>query len=387
MTFPRQSLALLRLNLGGLTGRIGSVLTIVIGVSCTVGVLVSMLAMGTGVHRQALGDVRDDVAIVTSRGTRDLDSSVPRDEAATVTDLPGIARGSDGKPLVGLQSVVLIEGHRRVTGVRDFFPLIGTSSTVTSMRPEMHFTDGRMFQPGLHELVASNPCVRIFTGFELGAKREVRGADWTVVGHFDQGNSMQCILLTDAETLMTVFGRTNYTEVSARLKSPADFEGFRTALEGNPALHVEAKRERDAVGERLKPLIALLNFAAYFVGSIMAIGATLGAVNSLYSIVDSRRRELATLRAIGFGSAAIVAATLAESMLLALPGALLGAALAWLFFHRMAVSPFGYNFQLDVTLQLAGIGIAWALVMGLIGGLLPALRSARVPVTTALRAT
>jgi len=387
MTFPRQSLALLRLNLGGLTGRIGSVLTIVIGVSCTVGVLVSMLAMGTGVHRQALGDVRDDVAIVTSRGTRDLDSSVPRDEAATVTDLPGIARGSDGKPLVGFQSVVLIEGHRRGTGVRDFFPLIGTSSTVTSMRPEMHFTDGRMFQPGLHELVASNPCVRIFTGFELGAKREVRGADWTVVGHFDQGNSMQCILLTDAETLMTVFGRTNYTEVSARLKSPADFEGFRTALESNPGLHVEAKRERDAVGERLKPLIALLNFAAYFVGSIMAIGATLGAVNSLYSIVDSRRRELATLRAIGFGSAAIVAATLAESMLLALPGALLGAALAWLFFHGMAVSPFGYNFQLDVTLQLAGIGIAWALVMGLIGGLLPALRSARVPVTTALRAT
>ena len=118
----------------------------------------------------------------------------------------------------------------------------------------------------------------------------------------------------------------------------------------------------------------------------MAVGATLGAVNSLYSIVDARRRELATLRAIGFGSGAIVAATLVESMLLALPGALLGAALAWIFFHGMAVSPFGFSFQLDVTPQLAEIGIVWALAMGLIGGLLPALRAARVPVTTALRA-
>ena len=387
MNFLRQSFALLRLNLEGLMARIGSVLAILIGVTCSVGVLVSMLAMGTGAHRQALADVRDDVAIVTSRGSRDLDSSVPRDEASTVADLPEIARGSDGKPLVGFESVVIIEGHRRGTGVRVFFPLVGTSANVTAMRPEIHFTEGRMFQPGLHELVASNPCVRIFTGFELGAKREVRGADWTVVGHFDQGNNTQCVLLTDAEALMAVFGRSNYTEVSVRLKSPADFEDFRTALEGNPALHVEAKRERDTIEERVKPFNALLNFAAYFVGAIMAIGATLGSVNSLYSIVDARRRELATLRAIGFRGAAVVAATLAESILLALPGALLGAALAWLFFHGMAVSPFGFSFQLDVTPQLAKIGIVWALAMGLIGGLLPALRAARMPVTTALRAT
>jgi len=147
------------------------------------------------------------------------------------------------------------------------------------------------------------------------------------------------------------------------------------------------KRERDAAEDRFKSFKALLNFAAYFVGAIMALGATLGAVNSLYSIVDARRRELATLRAIGFRSGAIVAATLVESILLALPGALLGAALAWLLFHNMSVSPFGFTFKLDVTPQLAEIGIAWALVMGFIGGLLPALRAARVPVTTALRAT
>jgi putative ABC transport system permease protein len=386
MSVLRQSLALLRLNLEGLAARTGSVLTILIGVTCTVGVLVSMLAMGTGAHRQALGNVRDDIVIVTSRGTRGLESSVPRDEAIAVANLPGIARTKDGEPLIAYQSVVLIEGRRRGTGVRVFFPLIGTSSTVTLMRPEMQFTAGRMFQPGLHELVASNPCVRTFTGFELGARREVRGVGWTVVGHFEQGNSMQCIVLTDSATLMTAFGRSNYTEISARLESPADFEAFRSALEDNPALHLEAKRERDTVEEGFKRLSALLNFAAYFVGAIMAIGATLGAVNSLYSIVDARRRELATVRAIGFSPAAVVLATLAESVLLAVPGALLGSALAWLFFHRMAVSPFGYNFELDVTPGLAAISIAWALAMGVVGGLLPAWRAARVPVTTALRA-
>lgn len=387
MKFVRQSIALLRLNLGGLSERSGSVLTILIGVTCTVAVLVSMLAMGTGAHRQALGDVRDDTAIVTSRGSNGLDSSVSRDEAAAVADLPSIAAGSDGKPLIGYHSIVVIEGHRRGTGARVFFPLIGTTSNVTAMRPELHFTAGRMFQPGLHELVVSNPCVRIFTGFELGAQRDVRGVGWAVVGHFDQGNSMQCLVLADVETLMTVFGRNAFTQVSVRLKSIGDFAAFRAALESNPALKLEAKRERDQTEERFKGFNAILNFAAYFVGAIMAVGATLGAVNSLYSIVDARRRELATLRAIGFGSGAIVVATLLESMLLALPGALLGAAVAWLFFHNMAVSPFGFSFKLDVTPRLAEIGIAWALAMGLLGGLLPALRAARVPVTTALRAT
>jgi len=387
MNFLRQSAALLRLNLGGLSARTGSVLTILIGVTCTVGVLVSMLAMGTGAHRQALDYVRDDTAVVTGRGSNGLDSMVSRDEATAVADLPGIASGSDGKPLIGHNAIVVIEGHRRGTGVRVFFAVIGSSPNLTAMRPDMHFTDGRMFQAGLHELVVSNPCVRTFTGFELGARRAIRGIDWTVVGHYDQRNIMQCLVLADAETLMTVFGRNTFNEVIVRLKTPGDFDAFRAALEANPALHLQVKRERDAAEDRFKSFKALLNFAAYFVGAIMALGATLGAVNSLYSIVDARRRELATLRAIGFGSGAIVVATLVESVLLALPGALLGAALAWLFFHSMTVSPFGFTFQLDVTPRLAEIGIAWALVMGLIGGLLPALRAARVPVTTALRAT
>jgi putative ABC transport system permease protein len=385
MNFVRQFLALLRMSLEGAGARLGSVLTILVGVTCTVAVLVSMLAMGTGAHRQALDGVRDDEVVLQSKGGQSFQSNISRDEAVAVRDLAGIARDKDGELDADEQVLVPFEGRRRGTGRRIFFPLVGTSER--QLRAPAGLTEGRMFRAGLHELIVTNACVRQFDGFELGAKREVRGIDWSVVGHYDQGQSLQCVVLTDAETLMTVFGLNSYNQITVRLKAPSDYETFRRAVEANPSLKLEAKRERDSREEQFKQFNGLLNFVSYFIGTIMAIGATFGAVNSLYSIVDARRRELATLRAIGFGGAAIVAATLAESILLALPGALLGAALAWIFFHGLAVSPFGFSFQLDVTPHLAEIGIAWALAMGLIGGLLPALRAARVPVTTALRAT
>jgi putative ABC transport system permease protein len=387
MNFMRQFLALLRINLEGEAARLGSVLTIVIGVTCTVAVLVSMLAMGTGARQQAAGNVHDDEAIVQSRGSQGIQSNITRDQMVALRDLPGIARAKNGEPHVAGIVFVPFEGHTRGTGRRVFFPLIGTSDANCELRAPAHLTDGRFFKPGLNEIITTNGCVRQFEGFELGARREVRGVDWTVVGHYDEGQSLQCIVLTDAETLMSLFSRNGFNRVNVRLTAPAEFETFNRALEANPALKLEAKPARAQVEEDMKQFNGLLNFVSYFIGSIMAIGATFGAVNSLYSIVDARRRELATLRAIGFGSTAIVAATLLEAILLALPGALLGAALAWLLFHNMAVSPFGFSFRLEVTARLAELGIIWALVMGFVGGLLPALRAARVPVTTALRAT
>jgi putative ABC transport system permease protein len=388
MSFLRQFLALLRMNLEGEGARLGSVLTIVVGVTCTVAVLVSMLAMGTGAHQQATGDVHDDEAVVMARGAQGgFDSNISRDELVALRDLPGIDRNQDGEPRIDGLVIVPFEGHRRGTGRRVFFPLLGVSDAKFELRPPAHLTAGRLFKPGLHEIIATNACVTQFDGFDLGAKREVRGVDWLVVGHYDQGVSLQCIVLTDAETLMSLFRRNGFNRINVRLKAPSDFGAFNSALEANPALKLEAKPARVQVEADMKQFTGLLNFVSYFIGVIMAVGATFGAVNSLYSIIDARRRELATLRAIGFGSGAIVAATLVESILLALPGALLGAAAAWLLFHGMAVSPGGFPFRLDVTPRLVEIGITWALVMGFLGGLLPAVRAARVPVTTALRAT
>ena len=387
MNFVRQFLALLRMNLEGEAARLGSVLTIFVGVTCTVAVLVSMLAMGTGAHQQALDGVHEDVVVLTSQGAQIIQSNISRDQAAAVRDLPDVATWSDGTPKIDDQVVVPFEGRRRGTGRRVFFPLWASSDPRLELEAPDRLTDGRLFQPGLHELAVTNACVRQFNGFQLGAKRDVRGTDWTIVGHFDSGLSLQCIVWADSETLNTLFGRNSYNQILVRLKSPSDYEAFRRAVEADPRLKLEAKLEREKREEQFKQFNGLLNFVSYFIGTIVGVGATFGAVNSLYSIVDARRRELATLRAIGFRGGAIIAATLVESVLLALPGALLGAALAWVLFHGMAVSPFGFSFKLDVTPHLAEIGIAWALVMGFIGGLLPALRAARVPVTTALRAT
>lgn len=386
MNFVRQFLGILRMSLSGATQRMGAVLTIIIGIACAVGVLVSMLAMGTGMQRQAMENVRADRVILSSTGARDIQSSIPRDVAVSARDLPGIKKGVDGAPIVIFTSLIPIEAHGRVTGIRVFFPLVGTTANLTQYRPEIRFTGGRMFQPGLHELIASNPCRRQFAGFEMGDRRSLRGIDWVVVGYFDEGDSLQCVVYTDVDVLMSTFNRNTYNQVSVMLQSPADFTAFRDALQANPTLRLEVQRESEAVQADFKQLRGILDFASYFVGTIMAIGATLGAVNSLYAIIDSRRRELGTLRAIGFSPSAIVASILCESLLFALPGALLGGALAWVFFNGLSASPFGYNFQLAVAPSLGLIGIAWALGMGLAGGLLPALRAARLPIATALRA-
>ena len=386
MKLLRQLLAILRVNLSGVTQRIGSSLTILVGVTCAVGVLVSMLAMGTGAREQELGNVRSDRVILTTTGTRPGQGSINKQEAAVILGLPGVRKDAKGDPIVVFQSIVPIQGRRRLTDKRIYFPLVGVTPKITEFAPEIHFTAGRIFKPGLQELVASDPCTRQFAGFEIGDRHPIHGSDWTVVGHFDQGHAQQCIVYADVETLMTTFRRITYSSVALMLQSPADYEVVRAAVSANPTLRLDVQHEKDAIEDTFKPLNSILNFVSYFVGTIMAIGATLGAVNSLYSMVDSRRREIATLRAIGFSPGAVVLAVLLESMLLALPGALLGSLLAWLLFNGLAASPFGYSFRLSVTFPLAVLGIEWALAMGFLGGLLPALRAARMPVATALRA-
>ena len=382
----RQFFALLGVSLSGLAQRPGPALTIVVGVACAVGVLVAMLAMGSGARRQEMSNVHDDRVVVAELGQRPLFGSISRQDAAAVQDLPYIRRDEDGRPIVVMESMIPINGVRRGTGARIFVPLLGVTPNVTAYRPEMRFTAGRMFHPGMHELVVSNICTRVFAGFGVGDRRQIRGMPWTIVGRFGEGQNGQCTIFADVNAIMSAFSRDTYSGLEVMLRSPADFAAFRAVVKADPAVHLYAQRQRKVVADNSKPLNSVLDFASYFVGTIMAIGGTLGAINSLYAIVDSRRRELATLRAIGFRPGTIVAATLCESMLLALPGALIGAALAWVFFSGLSASPFGFTFQLDVTPALVRLGVIWALVMGFLGGILPAVRAARIPVTAALRA-
>jgi putative ABC transport system permease protein len=346
-----------------------------------------MLAMGTGARRQEMSNVRDDQVAVAEIGQRPLFGSISREDAAAAQNLPYIRRDKDGRPIVVMESAIPIDVRRRQSGARIFIPLIGVTPNVVVYQSNLRFTAGRMFRPGMRELVVSNLCTRLFSGFEIGDARSIQGTPWTIVGQFGTGQSGDCTMFADVNTVMSTFARDAYNGLEVRLRSPEDFAAFSAAVKADPAVHLYAERQRTAMAQTFKPLNSILDFASYFVGAIMAIGGTLGAINSLYAIVDSRRRELATLRAIGFRPGTIVAATLCESMLLAIPGALLGAALAWVLFNGLSASPFGYSFRLEVTPALALLGVIWALVMGFIGGILPAVRAARVPVTTALRAT
>jgi putative ABC transport system permease protein len=388
MNYFKQLAALLRINIATLPQRWTLFATIVIGVTCAVGVLVSLLAMGAGVRKEAMGNVREDRVTLMSIGAQGpMLSNISKDAVPMIRDLPGIRRDSAGQPIVLRQALVSMDALKKADGAPMSFELGGDGPNFLEDVPEFHLTSGRLFKPGLYELVANAKCARQFKDFEVGDKRAMAGGDWTVVGQFTLGSSEGiCLALTDADTLMSAFGRDSYNTISVMLESPSSFALLTHAIQADPALKIQAMHEREVVAASVKPVTGVLNFVTYFVGAIMALAATLGAANSLYALVDSRRRELATLRAVGFGSAPVVASILIESIILAVPGALLGTALAWLLFNGFAASPLGYSFKLAVTLPVVGIGIGWALAMGLVGGLLPAVRAARIPVTFALRA-
>jgi putative ABC transport system permease protein len=389
VSFVKQLWALLAVNLRSVPQRLGLVSTVVIGVACAVGVLVAMLAMGVGARREAMGNVRPDRVILMSTGAQGAQlSSIPKDAALFIRDLPGIRRNSKGQPIAVSEVLVFVVARDARSGAGTGFSVTGASSGLADYNPELRLTAGRMFRPGLRELIASNVCVRQFAHFSVGDKRPMHGGDWPIVGNFDLGRGAgSCLVYADADTILSAFGRDTFNEVNVMLSSVTAFTQLTNALKANPTFKIEAKHEAELAEQSMQQLNGILNFVSYFVGAIMAIAATVGAVNSLYAVVDGRRRELATLRALGFKGAPIIVSTLLESVLLALPGACLGAAVAWVLFSGFTASPFGFTFHLAVTASLAWIGIGWALCMGLIGGLLPAFRAARIPVSVALRAT
>jgi len=389
MDFLKQLGLLLRMNLLGAPQRLGLLCTTVIGVTCAVGVLISMLAMGVGARRAAMGNVRPDRASVLSvDAVGPGQSDISKDVAALIGELPGIRRNASGQPMAVPQTLVFVQARRNDSGNLVGFPMTGAGAGLTDYAPELHLTAGRMFRPGLLELIASDYCAHQYQHFSVGDKRLIQGVEWLVVGNFDLGRGNgSCDVYADANTVQSAFGRSSYNEVNVMLRTPAAFDELVNAIKGNPLLHVKVEHEAELAEAGVQQVNGILNFVSYFVGAILAVAATIGAANSLYALVDSRRRELATLRAIGFSGAAVMASTLSEAILLAIPGALIGAGLAWLFFNGRTASPFEFQFHLAVTPPLALLGIGWALCMGLIGGLMPAVRAARVPVTVALRAT
>jgi putative ABC transport system permease protein len=333
-----------------------------------------------------MGNVSPNRATLTSvDAPSPAQSNIAQDAASLIRGLPGIRRNAQDKPIVVFQVTVFVQARSKIDRSQTGFPVIGVTPGLTDYQPELRLTAGRLFNPGVHELIASNKCARQYTDFGVGAKRHMRGGDWLVVGNFDLASTV-CVVFGDGDTILSAFGRNTYNQANVMLESPATFATLASALKANPTLHLKVQHEAEIFEQNMQQINGILNFISYFVGSIMALAATIGAANSLYAIVDGRRRESAILRAVGFSSAPIIASVVSESILLALPGALMGALVAWMLFNGLLASPLGASFHMAVTPSLALLGLGWALCIGLIGGLLPALRAARVPVTVAMRA-
>jgi putative ABC transport system permease protein len=388
MTFLKQTVALTATALRSISERRGSSLVTVVGVTTVVAVLVSLLAMSEGATIFTGANAAPDQLVVLGRGAGAAPQSVlSREAVLAAMDAPGVKRESDGTPHAVATSMVNVDAIKK-DGTRSQTFLIGWTSGVKLVQPDVKIVEGRWYQPAVHEVVVSDPIRKMYRGMDIGDRINLRGTEWTVVGVFAGSDSLgDSVLRADAETVMSAFGRTTFQQVIVRLDSLADAAVFRQALADNPSLDVEVKTIKETFQAGFGQLNLLIDFLAYFVGTVMASGAVFGALNSLYASVDSRRRELATLRAIGFNASPIVLSVLIEGMALALPGALLGSAIAWAFFNGNTVTPAGLIFKLTVTPHVIRVAVQWSLAIGLIGASLPALRAARLPVATALRAT
>lgn len=389
----RQIASVTAMNMRSLRQRIATSLVIVVGIAGVVAVLVSVLAMSSGMIRTLQNSGRDDRAMVLRNGsTTDLASALSMDAVRVASDAPGIKRTAEGKPIVSAETLRMVDARKKEDNAEVHITLRGVGPMVAALRPELRIIEGRMFNPAVFEIIVGKAAQRQFKGLEIGSKFPARGVTWTVVGVYSSGgDARESEIMADAETVNSADHRGGYQVVTALLDSPSSFQKYKDSLTSNPALAVDVWTEAAWMSERSKTISKVISIIAYVVGGIMAVGAIFGALNTLYSAVSARVREIATLRAIGFGATAMVVSVLAEALLLALIGGLIGSLLAWLFFDGFVAStgvgPNGHLvFELSVTPALVMLGIVWAVVIGLIGGLFPAVRAARLPVATALRA-
>lgn len=383
------------MNLRSLAGRLAPSLVVVIGVAGVVGVLVSVLGMATGLNRAFENTGDPSRAIVLHKAaTGEGFSSINIDWVGPIEDAPGVLRGPNAEAAASPEYVVGVNLPKRSDGVEAGITLRGIGAAAFLVHPEWRIVTGRMFKPGLREVIVGSAASAEFAGIDIGSQVELGSSLWTVVGRFTSGgDSHDSEILADARTLMSAFNWPAYSSDTVRLDSPVSFDRFRHALLANTSLDVDVLHEQDYYGGQAKQVTSLLYLVSRAVGAIMAIGAIFTALNTLYAAVAARTAEIATLRAIGFGPSGVVVSVLAEALLLSLVGALLGAAVAWLLFNGNALSTNGGQFGSDVSFRLRVgpslfvVGIAWACAIGLLGGLFPAIRAARLPIAVALRPT
>lgn len=393
MNWISQVAAITAFNLRSLPERKGAAAAAAIGIAGVVAVLVGVLSIAEGFRETLRSSGSPDAALVLRSGAdSEMTSGLTREETRLIADAPGIARTPDG-PLASAELFVVINLPKRSTGTDANVPLRGVESAAYKVRDQLTFVAGRPFRPGRNEIVVGAGAAREFAGLDLGGTIEVGRNKWEVVGIFESGGGVaESEIWADAAVLQSAYQRgSSYQSVHVKLASPDSFQDFKDALTANPQLEVKVVRQSEFYAAQSEMLSRFIRIIGTSVAGLMALGAVFGALNTMYSSVSGRSREIATLRALGFSSGPVVFSVLLESLVLALAGGIFGAAAAYIAFDGFTAATMNWQtfsqvaFSFAVTPELLMMAIIWAALIGFIGGLFPAIRASRLPIAAALR--
>jgi putative ABC transport system permease protein len=381
------------MNLRNLPGRLGASLVIVVGIAGVVTVLVALLAMAKGFESTLKSTGHDDRVVVLRGGANDeMSSMILNEHANVISNKPGILKNDKG-PLTAAETYVIADIKKRSNNSDANLPMRGVEPNSFLIRNETRIIEGRNIEFGKFEMIAGRNAADQFQGLDVGNSIHIRGADWKVVGIFSSAGSVhESEVYVDNVVLASNLNRGGAnSSMILTLESPLDFDQLQQALEADPRLETSVKKESDFYSEQSEGVTTLITTFGYSVAFIMAIGAIFGALNTMYSAVSTRSVEIATLRALGFGATPIVISVMIEALILALIGGLIGSVIAYLVFNGYTASTMNnvtfsqVSFNFSVTSELLVRGITWSCVLGVAGGLFPAVNAARQSITVALR--
>lgn len=393
MSFLTQMFSVAFFNLRSLPERKAAAMTAAIGIAGVVGVLVGVLAIAEGFRRAMTVSGSPDVAIVLRSGAdSEMTSGLDRESVRTISDAPGVARGSNG-PLTSAELFVIINLPKRSTGTDANVPLRGVEQGAFGVRGNIEMVEGRRFETGKNEVIVGAGAARAFGGLDVGKQIKVGQNLWDVVGVFTaKGGIAESEIWTDTAVLQPAYHRNDtFQSVYVKLTDASAFQTFKDALTTDPKLSVKVQRQSEYYEEQSTMVTQFITSIGVFIAGLMAIGALFGALNTMYSAVAGRTREISTLRALGFGSWPVVFSVLTESILLSILGGLLGAGAAYLLFDGYRASTINWQtfsqvtFAFNVSPVLLAEAIVFATAIGLLGGLFPAIRAARLPIAAGLR--
>ena len=389
----RQIFAVTWLNLRNLPQRVGSSVVAVIGVAAVVLVFAAVLSMAKGFERTMISAGSDDTAIIMRSGsTSELNSGISNDQALIIANAPGVLKDGDSA-VISAELYVVVDVKKKSTNTDANVPFRGVQSGAFEVRNNVTVVDGRTFETGRNEIIVGRAAQQEFAGLDTGSTIRFGQTDWQIVGAFEaQGSVSESELWTDVRVLQNAYRRGNsFQSVRVKLQSSESLQELEAALEADPRIDPDVMSEKEYYSGQAAPLSQFIRLIGYPLTILMSIGAVFGALNSMYSSVSVRGKEIATLRALGFGPISILFSTMIESTLLALVGGIVGGAIAFLAFNGFQVSTLNgasfsqVVFNFAVTPDLLINGIYAALIIGAFGGLFPAIRAARLPVAQALR--